>query len=148
MKRADLQDAFDFDGSLLELSVEALDANGLCAVLGDCPLPWTFLLDGEPAPLPDPSTLQALVDEAEHSLEVQVDPGGLRLILIVNFGLPPLTATLHPNDVPDEAAFERLTRAVAALAGTTRPVRLQAEGFEHTWAVYWPSQGWGPPAPT
>ncbi|MBZ9712957.1 hypothetical protein [Deinococcus multiflagellatus] len=151
MNRADLRDAFTFDGALLELTVEDLDAAGLCTVLADFPLPWTFLLDGEPAPLPDATTLRALVEEAEHTLEVSVDPAGLRLILMVNFGLPPLTATLHPNDVPDEAAFDRLTLAMTALAGPERRVWIQPEGadlvWSHAWAVFTAERGWHPPAP-
>ncbi|MBZ9749418.1 hypothetical protein K7W42_00940 [Deinococcus sp. HMF7604] len=146
MKRADLAEAFNFDGSLLELSVKDLSVGTLCTVLADFPLPWTFLLGGQPAPLPGPPLLEALIAEAEQTLEVNIDPDGLRLVLMVNFGLPPLTAILHPNDVPDEAAFERLTLAVAALAGSTRQVWLQAEGFHTPWAVFTPSQGWRLPA--
>ncbi|WP_221089820.1 hypothetical protein [Deinococcus aquaedulcis] len=151
MNWAELRDAFTFDGALLELTVEALDEHGLCTALADFPLPWTFLLDGEPAPLPDAATLRALVEGAEHTLEVNVEPAGLRLILMVNFGLPPLTAILHPNDVPDEAAFDRLTLAMTALAGPGRRIWLHPEGadlvWSHAWAVFTAERGWHPPAP-
>ncbi|WP_019009476.1 hypothetical protein [Deinococcus aquatilis] len=162
MKRADLADAFEWDGSLLNLWSFGTDAPAWLRAMHalDRAFPCAFLIGGEPAPLPDLSEIKTLAEGEEQIAEFHVDtacPGGaglnragaLQVVFFLNFGPELMQATLHPLDVPDEAAFVPLTHLVGVLAEATgQHVFLCAESgsFEPhlVYAVYRLASGWSP----
>ncbi|MFB9994320.1 hypothetical protein ACFFLM_20390 [Deinococcus oregonensis] len=155
MKRADLADAFDWDGSLLNLWSLGTDAAAWLRAMHalDRAFPCAFLIGGEPAPLPDLAEIELLATGGQHTAEFHADTpcpgsqGALRVVFFLNFELDPMEATLHPLDVPDEAAFERLTRLLGILTEATgRDVSLGSENLrferEHLWGSFQHSEGW------
>jgi hypothetical protein len=160
MKRADLAEAFAWDGSLLNLWSFETDASAWLRAMHalDRAFPCAFLIGGEPAPLPDLAEIERLAISGEETAEFHADTpcpgsavldktGALQVVFFLNFGLDPVQATLHPLDVPDEAAFERLTRLLGVLTEATgQPVYLGPENvrFEHEdlWASFEHSDGW------
>jgi len=162
MKRADLADAFEWDGSLLNLWSFGTDAPAWLRAMHalDRAFPCAFLIGGEPAPLPDLSEIKTLAEGEEQTAEFHADTpclggaglnkaGALQIVFFLNFGLDPMQATLHPLDVPDEAAFVRLTRLIGILVEATgQDVFLCAENgsFEPrlVCAVYRSASGWSP----
>ncbi|THF67799.1 hypothetical protein E7T06_19285 [Deinococcus sp. Arct2-2] len=130
MNRADLADAFDWDGSLLNLWSFGMDAASWLSALHalDRAFPCAFLIGGEPASLPDLAGVELLGTGGEDDpiAEFHADTpcpgsvvrdrtGALQVVFFLNFGLDPMEATLHPLDVPDEVAFARLTRLLKIL---------------------------------
>lgn len=162
MKRADLADAFKWDGSLLNLWSFGTDASTWLRAMHalDRAFPCAFLIGGEPAPLPDLSEIKTLAEDGLQTAEFHADtpcPGGaelgkagaLQVFFSLDFGPELMQATLHPLDVPDEAAFVRLTRLVGILAESIgQDVFLCAENgsFEPrlVYAVYRSASGWSP----
>lgn len=162
MKRADLADAFEWDGSLLNLWSFSTDAPAWLRAMHalDRAFPCAFLIGGEPTPLPDLSEIKTLAEGEEQAAEFHVDtacPGGaglnragaLQVFFSLDFGPELMQATLHPLDVPGEAAFVRLTHLVGVLAEATgQDVFLCAESgsFEPrlVYAVYRSASGWSP----
>ncbi|UQN05592.1 hypothetical protein [Deinococcus sp. QL22] len=155
MKRAELADAFDWDGSLLNLWSFGTDAAAWLRAIHalDRAFPCAFLIGGEPAPLPDLAEIELLATGKEYTAEFHADTpclggeGALQVVFFLNFGLDPMEATLHPLDVPDEAAFSRLTHLLGVLAEATgQDVFLCAESGEFeshlVYAVYRSAFGW------
>lgn len=157
MKRADLADAFEWDGSLLNLWSFGMDAPAWLRAMHalDRAFPCAFLIGGEPAPLPDLAGIELLATGGEDDpiAEFHADTscpgsqGALQVVFFLNFGLDPMEATLHPLDVPDEVAFARLTRLLKILTEATgQDVFLCAESGEFesrlVYAVYRFDSGW------